>query len=389
VPFFLLMLSLSRGVGRGGGIYVIKEWHVTKSLNATGNFVSISGRREGLIAWFLALINIDPTIRLNVSQRNFTLEARTFWGFSKCVIPLAKVSEIRSGFAYPWFGPMFLAMFALFCFLVSLGILYNNDGVLGFLFMIFMMFVCLGLATFIYVYKRSLELGVVGSGGSPAGIRFRPSFIEGKYIEAVAAEKVVEIIHELIDLRQEGEETRKHVEQEREREEERKRIAEEQERKRKEEQKRIEEQRNQRQEEEQRRRLAEVQEQNREYANTAYREARAMFRAEQFDRAMVLCNAILQTIPHAHTFLLRAMLWEKQEKYKEMLEDCTRAIDLDSNLQNAYWVRATALKRLIETSTWNRRQRRDDAVADLSKITPDNRLYAQAQNLIQDMNSYF
>ena len=160
---------------------------------------------------------------------------------------------------------------------------------------------------------------------------------------------------------------------------ERERIAAEQERERK----RLAAERKKEREEKQ------EQEQILAYANTTYREAKALFQAGQFEGAMAKCNAVLDRLPHAKTFLLKAMLWEKYEKYKEMLEDCTRAIELDPHSQNAYWVRATALKHLIETSTWNRRQRRDEAVADLSMITPDNKFHIQAQNLIQELNSYF
>ena len=134
-----------------GGVYVIKEWHVTKQANTSGNFVQIDGRQEGLIAWLLALVKIDPTIHLSVSQRNFTLEARTFWGFSKRVIPLTKVSEVRTGFAYPWLGPAILAISALLCFFVSLNMLYNNEGVLGFLFMVVLTVVFSGSAVFVYI----------------------------------------------------------------------------------------------------------------------------------------------------------------------------------------------------------------------------------------------
>ena len=386
---FLLYLRGERG---GKGIYVIKEWHVTKQANASGNFVQINGRQEGLIAWFLALFNIDPTVRISVSQRNFTLEVRVFYGFLKRVIPLVRVSEIRSSFSFPWFGPVNFVIFALFCFFTSLYVLFNNGGALFFLFMLLLTVVFLGLAVFIYVHSRSLELGVVGSGGNPAVIRFKPSFIEGKRIEAAAAEEVSEIIHELIDMRQEGEaqaQRRKEEEKQKQKEEEsRKWIMAQQEQEREKTRKRIEAEQEQ-ERERARKRKEEEQERNLASANTTYKEAKSLFKAGQFDGVMMKCNAVLDTIPHAHTFLLRAMLWEKYEKYKEMLEDCTRAIDLDPNMQNAYWVRATAFKCLIETSTWNRRQRRDSAVADLSKITPDHRYYAQAQNLIQELNSYF
>jgi len=59
----------------------------------------------------------------------------------------------------------------------------------------------LALAAYIYIYKRCLVLGVVGFGGWPAIIAFRPSFIEGRRLDESDAEEVSKIIHKLIDLK--------------------------------------------------------------------------------------------------------------------------------------------------------------------------------------------
>ena len=124
-------------------------------------------------------------------------------------------------------------------------------------------------------------------------------------------------------------------------------------------------------------------------ATITFQEALSLFNANKFKEAIGKCNAILKAIPHADTFLLRGMIWEKHGKHQQVVDDCTSAISLNPELQLAYWMRATALKHLIEESTWNRHQRRDDAVADLSKITQDNQLYQQAQSLIREMKQYF
>jgi len=128
---------------------------------------------------------------------------------------------------------------------------------------------------------------------------------------------------------------------------------------------------------------------NKEQADTAFQEALSLYNVGRVNDAMGKCNAILKTTPHADTYLLRAMLWEHQGKPQQVVEDCTNAINIDPAMQLAYWKRAMALKHLIESSTWNRPKRRDDAVADLNKITSDNPLYTQAQSWIREMRAYF
>ena len=48
---------------------VLKAWKVNnKPVDADENYVVISGRRSGLISWFLSLIGIDPTTTIKVGM---------------------------------------------------------------------------------------------------------------------------------------------------------------------------------------------------------------------------------------------------------------------------------------------------------------------------------
>ena len=73
--------------------YVVKHWEASNTPNQNGEFVNIKGRQEGWISWILSFVGVDPTIHMVVTQKNFLLEARTFWGYARRSIPISRISE--------------------------------------------------------------------------------------------------------------------------------------------------------------------------------------------------------------------------------------------------------------------------------------------------------
>jgi hypothetical protein len=67
--------------------------------------------------------------------------------------------------------------------------------------MLFLDVVLFGIGCIVYRFWRHLVVGVIGVGGHPAMILFKPSFIEGQSINAAAAEEVGPIIREVMDSR--------------------------------------------------------------------------------------------------------------------------------------------------------------------------------------------
>ena len=108
---YLLILAIplivigSRLSGRNTTTYVVKSWQSAPVPNEKGEFIRISGRQEGIIAWLLSYVGIDPTAHMTVTADNFRLEQRTFWGYSRQTIGLSKIgclslfirSSLRSG----------------------------------------------------------------------------------------------------------------------------------------------------------------------------------------------------------------------------------------------------------------------------------------------------
>ena len=183
-----------------GGMYVVKRWEVAHQPNEQKEYVRITGRQEGIIAWFLSYFGIDPTVHMVVTDKNFHIEARTFFGYAKQTIPVSKISEVHSGFARAWLAPLVFWFFGLACFAVAFGALFNGE-IQAMLAMLFLATVFFGVGYLIYFFWRYLYVGVQGAGGLPAVINFKPSFIEGKTIDADSAEVAGRIIQALVNLK--------------------------------------------------------------------------------------------------------------------------------------------------------------------------------------------
>jgi len=170
--------------------FVIKSWHASNQADEKGRYVSIEGRQAGIIPWFLALVGIDPTVRMNVFAEKFTFEVGSLSGMTRRIIPLSKISSTFYGYSKPWKAALFLCMFGML-----LG--YSLEGGWGGLF--FLLFFGGGVAY--YWLNKVLTLAVVEDSSYSNLVEFKRSIIENQSIEEVQAEKVVVIINELIDRR--------------------------------------------------------------------------------------------------------------------------------------------------------------------------------------------
>ena len=181
--------------------YVVKSWQAFPQPNEKGEYIRISGRQEGIISWLLSYVGIDPTVHMSVTADNFHLERRTFWGYSRRTIPIVKICEVRDGFERPWLAPLIFWILGGICFFDTFGSLFGGKVIeaFGILFIASLLF---GIGYLIYIYRRFLVVGVIGSGGLvPATVAFKPSFIEGKSIDADDAEIVGRILQTLVDAK--------------------------------------------------------------------------------------------------------------------------------------------------------------------------------------------
>jgi len=66
---------------------VLKKWAAEATpVDQDGNYIVISGRESGLLAWFLACVGIDPTTTMKVSQKRIEFKTSSLSGTSNRMI---------------------------------------------------------------------------------------------------------------------------------------------------------------------------------------------------------------------------------------------------------------------------------------------------------------
>jgi hypothetical protein len=175
---------------------VIKEWKANnQAVDTDGNFIVITGRQGGLIAWLLALMKVDPVTSIKVSPERVEFASASLSGTDHRMIPILSVCSTYYGYFKPWKSA--LAIFALFAFIaVQISSLTNS----GFgAFIVFL--IGLGISLAYYFLSRTLTLGIVEHSGVISGIRFKRSVIEGVEISPVQGAYICNIIQFLIESR--------------------------------------------------------------------------------------------------------------------------------------------------------------------------------------------
>jgi hypothetical protein len=185
----VLGIFFGRGRGRSSAVYVIKSWAATPTPpNPDGSYVSIVGRRGGIVSWVLSLIGVDPTVKFTVGSHSLVFEEGSWSGHKRVMIPIRCVTSVHSGYTRPWLPAVIVALVvgAVVAAIVE-GVLFG--GLMG---------LVLGIAY--YVVNKTLEL-TVREGGALTGFAFKRSVIEGRNIDESQAEHVVQILQALIDTR--------------------------------------------------------------------------------------------------------------------------------------------------------------------------------------------
>ena len=176
---------------------VLKEWKADSSaIDSDGNLVRIVGRKAGLIAWFLALLKIDPTTSVLVSPNRVEFIASSLAGTDHRVIPVRQISSTYYGYYKPW--KMAIVIFVVVGWLAGLlfggsdpSLISNSSAIImGAL-----------VALIYYQLSRTMTLGFVEVSGVVSAIQFKQSVIEGVEINAKSAEYVCDLAQFLIDAK--------------------------------------------------------------------------------------------------------------------------------------------------------------------------------------------
>ncbi len=178
---------------------VIKEWKANNQpVDTDGNFIVITGRQGGLIAWLLALMKVDPTTSIKVSPERVEFATASLSGTNHRIIPILSVCSTYYGYYKPWKAA--IAIFAVFSF-IAIQIAAIADSAFGAFgaFIIFGLGLAISLAY--YFLSRTLTLGIIEHSGYPSKIQFKRSIIEGVEITPDQGAYICNVIQFLIESR--------------------------------------------------------------------------------------------------------------------------------------------------------------------------------------------
>ncbi|MCH8620763.1 hypothetical protein [Undibacterium sp. TS12] len=176
---------------------VIKEWKVSnKAVDDKNNFISITGRQSGLLAWLLSLLGVDPTTKIMVGLDRVEFTSNSLAGTESRMIPLQGICSSYYGYHKPWKQA---ASFFAIAFFIASGLIRDGGLVTGGL-------VVLGIGAIIslvyYFLNRTLTLGFVENSGVINGIRFKRSVIENIDVNEEQAKSACVIIQKLIEAKE-------------------------------------------------------------------------------------------------------------------------------------------------------------------------------------------
>lgn len=175
---------------------VIKEWKANNQpVDTDGNFIVITGRQGGLIAWLLALMKVDPVTSIKVSPEGVEFGSASLSGTDHRMIPILSVCSTYYGYFKPWKSA--LAIFFFFAYIALQVSVLANSGIGAFVLFL----IGLGVSLAYYFLSRTLTLGIVEHSGVVSGIRFKRSVIEGVEISPVQGAYICKIIQFLIESR--------------------------------------------------------------------------------------------------------------------------------------------------------------------------------------------
>ncbi|MFZ6657664.1 hypothetical protein [Undibacterium sp. TJN19] len=175
---------------------VIKEWKVgNKAIDDKNNFISVTGRKSGLIAWLLSLLGVDPTTKIMVGLDRVEFTSNSLAGTESRMIPLQSICSSYYGYHKPWKE-------ASTFFVIGLGFSSLLSQALGATGSLVILLVGIAIALAYYFLNRELTLGFVENSGVINGIRFKRSVIENIDVNEEQAKAACVIIQKLIEAKE-------------------------------------------------------------------------------------------------------------------------------------------------------------------------------------------
>jgi hypothetical protein len=162
-------------------------------------FLHITGRREGIVAYIFNLIGIDTTTELRCNSKNLSFKTASLRkGQSDISVPNSAVTAVATGFHKP-FQLLVIAAFFLLTGLSRLsGLFSSRTAALAAVVLV----ICLAIAAvcvFLYYITKSILFSVYNGGDHPiAAIYIKRSVIEGVSIDFEKYQKAAALLNKAV-----------------------------------------------------------------------------------------------------------------------------------------------------------------------------------------------
>ena len=183
---------------------VIRSWKAADTaFDDKGTFVSIHGRKGGLVAWLLALVGVDPVTTLRITGERMELRESSLAGWKTVILPLENVDYIYHGYHSPWKKALVLfcicmiflpPAFAMLSGLMIPGGASMLAGMAGLL-------VSTAIALLYFFLERCFVIGLASGSGDKFDVKFKRSIVESHEINAKEAAYICDMVDYLCDCR--------------------------------------------------------------------------------------------------------------------------------------------------------------------------------------------
>ncbi len=171
---------------------VLKEFEINE--NATdGPGLHMVGRPEGITAWILSTMNLNPTTTVRMQGEEFSVVRTDLGGETHTVVPVRAIESTICGFKREL---TFFVGAVIFLILAVLALFSGDFGVM------FAWILAAGVGAALYYFSRSMVI-IVTAGSHTEVIKYKKGVIDGVPVDMERSLKAIGIVNAAV-LREPG-----------------------------------------------------------------------------------------------------------------------------------------------------------------------------------------
>ena len=171
------------------GALVLKKFDVNHEATDHDNCLHVIGRQEGILAFFLSLMKIDPTTEIKCNDHRVEVTQASFFGRQTVNIPIVAMTAVIGGYQKP------KALFFTIIAVLFIGVSSAFEA--GFYAFLGAAVVALIMGIF-YFLKKEMSLYVQNGGDVLWGLAFKRSVIEGVTVDIEKVNESVSLINKKV-----------------------------------------------------------------------------------------------------------------------------------------------------------------------------------------------